>query len=140
MSDIVKLEGNYTSALKTYFDDIYRNMKGGVPDTDYAIKRTSAISYEMLKEMFPDLEDIPKGQWSEYSICLEKDNEEALNIGIYKEDDDYLKELQRDYPERDIKTAYSIEYFVGGDLANNVGGEMTDCITIMVSRDKKTYF
>lgn len=133
--DIYK--GKYSVSLKNYFEAIYFNMKDGVPDTEQAISVTMSLSYDKLKDMFYDIEEIKPEQWSEYGIRLEKDNEESLSIGFYREPDEVVVENQKEYPDEDIIATYSIEFFVGGDLANNIGGDLTTCIIINVTKEHK---
>ena len=122
----------YTDELKTFFD---KALKALYPQNydDFesegmgeVISLVKELTYDQVLEMFPDLWDIGYESWSSYYICLEGNNQEILNIGLYREskDDDWA--------------THSIEYFIGGDLAHNEGGEMVDCISFTLSKENRS--
>ena len=126
-----ELMGRYTDELKTFFD---KALKALYPQNydDFesegmgeVISLVKELTYDQVLEMFPDLWDIGYESWSSYYICLEGNNQEILNIGLYREskDDDWA--------------THSIEYFIGGDLAHNEGGEMVDCISFTLSKENR---
>lgn len=127
------LKGKYGKELKFFFDKVLKTLypdgtfKWGVDSRmGDVVDLVKELTYDQVLEMFPDLWDIDYENWSEYWICLEDNNEEVLNIGLYRESKD-----------GDWAT-HSIEYFIGGDLAHNEGGEMIDCISFTLSKENRT--
>lgn len=83
------LKGKYTDDLKAFFD---KALKALYPQNydDFesdgmgeVISLVKELTYDQVLEMFPDLWDIGYESWSDYSICLEGNNQEILNIGLY---------------------------------------------------------
>lgn len=127
------LKGKYGNELKSFFDKVHKTLypdgtfKWGVDSRmGDVVDLVNELTYDQVLEMFPDLWDIDYENWSEYWICLEDNNEEVLNIGLYRESKD-----------GDWAT-HSIEYFIGGDLSHNEGGEMIDCISFTLSKENRS--
>lgn len=129
----MEYKGKYGNELKSFFDKVHKTLypdgtfKWGVDSRiGNVVDLVNELTYDQVLEMFPDLWDIDYENWSEYSICLEDNNEEVLNIGLYRESKD------------DEESTHSIEYFIGGDIKKGVGGEMIDCISFSLSKEKRT--
>lgn len=127
------LKGKYGNELKSFFDKVYKTLypdgtfKWGVDSRmGDVVDLVKELTYDQVLEMFPDLWDIDYENWSEYWICLEGNNEEVLNIGLYRES------------KKGDWATYSIEYFIGGDLSHNEGGEMIDCISFTLSKENRS--
>ena len=127
-----ELIGSYTDELKTFFDKALKSLypqnyedfeSDGMGEVISLVKE---LTYDQVLEMFPDLWDIGYESWSSYYICLEGNNQERLNIGLYREskDDDWA--------------THSIEYFIGGDIVHNEGGQMIDCISFTLSKENRS--
>ena len=127
------LKGKYGNELKSFFDKVHKTLypdgtfKWGVDSRmGDVVDLVNELTYDQVLEMFPDLWDIDYENWSEYWICLEDNNEEVLNIGLYRES------------KNGDWATHSIEYFIGGDLAHNEGGEMIDCISFTLSKENRS--
>lgn len=127
----MEYKGKYNNELMSLFNKVYKTLypdgifKWGVDNRMSDVKDlVKGLTSEQLLKMFPDLWDIKYESWSEYYVCLTDNNEEVLNIGLYREEIGIEDEC-----------THSIEYFIGGDLANNIGGQMIDCICLSLSRE-----
>lgn len=127
------LKGNYTKALEELFVDIFNSIDKGYPYKDFL--RNYQTKYDKLKEMFPDMEEMPQGTWSSYNIFGAEHTDKVIEIGLYREPEDILKEQQSDYPE--VVDDYYMAVFFGGDWYANRGGDLYMDKSFLITKDKK---
>ena len=100
MKESLVYHGRYSQELRKFFDDVLSHKnKNNRPDIDYISSKTSEISYDQLKNMFPDLEEIGEGTWSRYNIVAEENDRYVLEISLFRETLERIHEIQaHEYP------------------------------------------
>ena len=138
MKESLVYHGRYSQELRKFFDDVLSHKnKNNRPDIDYISSKTSEISYDQLKNMFPDLEEIGEGTWSRYNIVAEENDRYVLEISLFRETLERIHEIQDWYPEETVSDEYYMAFFVGGSVSQNIGGDLYTDHSFVVALDNK---
>ena len=135
------VEGRYTPELKAFCDEIINNNM----DEGFIDSLIKEITYDKLKEMFPDLEEIPREEWSDYYITVTEPSSEKgvydferCTINLYREPLSILQEMQRD--DENIDEDYYLVFYQGdrhyvGDTL--FSGEIYHDASLFFSKERK---